>query len=161
MEAATAGAKAVVDKVVAAPAEVLYELVSDVTKMGRWSPETTSCRWLRPATGPAVGARFRGANRQGWRRWSTTCTVVSAQPGHQFAFEVTLGPLPISRWSYDIASEGDGSRLTETWTDMRPMWMVRISPVVMGVRDRAGHNREGMQATLANLARAAEEVPSP
>ncbi len=150
-----------VDRIVAAPAEVLYELVSDVTKMGSWSPETTSCRWLGAATGPAVGARFRGANRQGWRRWSTTSTVVSAEPGHQFAFEVTLGPFPISRWSYDFVPEGDRCRLTETWTDLRQAWMVRISPVVMGVPDRAGHNREGMEATLANLARAAEEVPAP
>lgn len=155
-----------VDRVVAAPAEVLYGLVSDVTNMGRWSPETTSCRWLGSATGPAVGARFRGANRQGWRRWSTTAAVVAAEPGRRFAFEVDLGPWPISRWSYDLDADADadsgavGSRITETWTDRRPRWMLRISPLVMGVNDRQAHNREGMSATLANLARAAEaEAP--
>ena len=34
--------------------------------------------------------------------------------------------------------------------------MVRTSPVVMGVRDRDAHNRDGMRATLAALRRAVE-----
>jgi uncharacterized protein YndB with AHSA1/START domain len=145
-----------VERVIAAPPQVLYRLVSDVTAMSRWSPETTGCRWLGGATGPAVAARFRGANRQGWRRWSTTCTVVTADEGARFAFDVDLGTLPISRWCYDFAEDGDSCRVTETWTDRRPGWMVRLSPVVMGVSDREGHNRAGMETTLANLARAAE-----
>jgi hypothetical protein len=124
--------------------------------MGRWSPETTSCRWLGDATGPAVGARFKGNNRDGWRRWSTICTVIAAEPGRRFAFDVGMGPLPVARWTYDFADEGDGCRVTETWTDRRLSWMVRFSPVVMGVRDRGEHNRAGMETTLTELARAAE-----
>jgi hypothetical protein len=145
-----------VNRVVATTADQLYALVSEVTAMGRWSPETTGCRWLGSATGPAIGARFRGNNRQGWRRWSTICTVTAAEPGRTFAFEVDFGPLPISRWRYDFEPGDDGCLVTETWTDRRPPWMIRVSPVVMGVKDRAGHNRAGMDTTLANLARAAE-----
>ena len=55
----------------AAPLRV-YQLISDVTRMGTWSPETTSCRWIRGATGPAVGAQFRGTNSRGPVRWVTT-----------------------------------------------------------------------------------------
>jgi hypothetical protein len=47
----------------AKPAE-LYDLVTDVTRMGEWSPECVRCVWLDGATGPAVGARFRGSNRR-------------------------------------------------------------------------------------------------
>ncbi|HEY2428031.1 MAG TPA: SRPBCC family protein [Acidimicrobiales bacterium] len=140
-----------VDEVVGGPPLDAYHFISDVTRMGEWSPETTSCRWLGGATGPAVGARFRGANRDGWRRWSTVCTVVSADPGRQFAFDVEFLGFPISRWTYDFAAEGDGCRVTETWVDRRPGWMVRVSPTVMGVHDRDAHNREGMRATLAAL----------
>ena len=44
-----------------APAEeVVWELVSDVTSIGKFSPETFEAEWLDGATGPAVGARFRG-----------------------------------------------------------------------------------------------------
>ena len=68
-----------VTEAVRAEPSVVYDLVSDVTRMGSWSPETTSCRWLASATGPTVGARFRGTNRHGpLLRWTTTCTVSPA-----------------------------------------------------------------------------------
>src|SRR5438270_13263418 len=105
-----------VEEHVQAAPDKLYELVSDVTRMGEWSPETTSCKWLGGATDPAVGARFRGSNRSGWRRWSTTCTVVEADPGRAFAFEVKVGPFPVAKWTYEFAAEGQGSRVTERWT---------------------------------------------
>ena len=44
----------------AAPPEKIWDLVSDVTKIGRYSPETFEAEWLDGATGPAVGAKFRG-----------------------------------------------------------------------------------------------------
>jgi hypothetical protein len=149
-------AEEIVEETIAAPPAALYALVSDVTRMGEWSPETTSCRWLGGATGPEVGARFTGANRDGWRRWSTTCTVVAAEPGSRFAFDVSFGPFPVSQWAYDFVAQGDGCVVRETWTDRRQGWMVKLSPVAMGVRDRGEHNREGMRATLSALRRAAE-----
>jgi len=149
-----------VDEAVAAPPATLYGLVSDITRMGEWSPENKSCRWVGGATGPAVGARFKGANRRGWRRWSTTCTVVTADPGRSFSFKVAFGPVPISLWTYTFVADGTGSRVTEAWEDRRPGWMKLGSPIVMGVRDQAGHNRGTMRTTLAELRRAAE-APRP
>jgi hypothetical protein len=140
-----------VEERIAAQAAALYEMVSDITRMGSWSPETTACRWIGGATAPAVGARFKGANKRGWRHWQTACTVVAAEPGRRFAFDVTLGPLPIARWAYDFVPDGDGCRVVETWTDRRPALLRRLSPFVMGVADQAAHNREGMRATLAQL----------
>jgi uncharacterized protein YndB with AHSA1/START domain len=139
---------------------VVYELVSDVTRMGQWSPETTSCRWLGDATGPAVGARFRGTNRHGLRRWSTTCTVTAADPGRRFAFDVDFAGVAVSTWSYDLAAAPIGCTVTESWTDRRPLVLRVASVPVMGVADRDGHNRRGMEATLEAVARAAEASPS-
>lgn len=147
----------IVEQTVAAPARVVYDLVSDVTRMGEWSPETTSCRWLGGVSGPAPGARFTGANRDGWRRWLTVCTVTVAEPGREFSFEVDLGPFPISQWSYEFTPDGSGGCVVrESWHDRRPQWMVRLSPVVMGVADRDAHNRNGMQVTLERLRAKAE-----
>lgn len=146
-------ADAVVERHVDAVPESLYELVSDVTRMGEWSPETTSCRWVGASGGAAVGARFRGSNRNGWRRWSTTCTVVAADPGRRFAFDVVFAGVPIAHWSYEFAPEGAGCRVVESWEDRRPMPFRRIDPVVMGIADRVEHNRVNMERTLEALAR--------
>src|SRR5579884_2703864 len=121
-----------VEEVIAAPAQMLYDLVSDVTRMGEWSPETTSCRWVGGATGPRVGARFRGSNRNGWRRWSTSCTVVTADPGARFSFDVYLPGVAVSRWTYEFVPEGRGTLVRESWTDRRPGWMDRFGKVVRG-----------------------------
>jgi len=65
---------------ISAPADTVYRFVSDVTRMGEWSPETTGCGWINGADGPAVGARFKGTNKHGSKTWSTVCTVVAADP---------------------------------------------------------------------------------
>lgn len=143
------------ERIDASPDE-LYGLISDLPGMGRWSPENRGGRWLGGATGPAVGARFRGANRDGWRRWSTRCTVIDAEPGRRFAFDVRFYGAPISRWTYVLEPDGDGTRVVERWDDRRWGVMRSASKVVMGVPDRPGHNRAGMEATLAALKAAAE-----
>jgi len=147
-----------VQTAIAAEPEKVWGLVSDVTRMGDWSPETTSCQWVGAADGPAVGAKFRGSNQKGWRRWTTTCTVTSAVPGARFAFDVDWAGVPISTWSYAFAPDASGAVVTETWTDRRPQWMRVTSVPVMWVADRAAHNRAGMQATLAALKAAAESA---
>jgi hypothetical protein len=141
---------------IAAPADTLYALVSDVTRMGEWSPENVGGRWLGGATAPSVGARFRGSNRRGWRRWSTTCTVVAADPGCIFAFEVSVAGTPASRWTYEFRRDGDAGVVTETWTDRRPRWFALLAGATMGIHDIRAHNQENIRVTLANLVTAAE-----
>lgn len=51
-----------------APPDKVFQLVSDVTRMGEWSPECRRCRWLDGVSSPVVGTRFRGQNRRGWVR---------------------------------------------------------------------------------------------
>jgi uncharacterized protein YndB with AHSA1/START domain len=145
-----------VERKIAAAPEAVWALVSDVTRMGEWSPETVGCEWVGDTKQPVVGARFKGRNQSGWRKWSTVCSVVEAAPGKSFVFEVKAGPFDISRWEYKFEPADGGTRVTESWTDRRPKLMEVISRPIMGVSDRAGHNRETMQATLERLAAAAE-----
>lgn len=141
---------------IAAPADKVWTLVSDLPRMGEWSPENTGGRWVGGATGPATGAKFRGTNAKGLRRWSTTCTITDATPGKRFAFEVTYGPVRISTWEYDLTDNGSSTTVTESWTDRRPLWMKVGSGPVMGVMDRDAHNRRNMEQTLESLKKAAE-----
>ena len=142
---------------IAAPADALYAMVSDVTRMGEWSPENLGGRWLDGATAPSVGARFRGSNHRGWRRWSTTCTVVAAEPGSMFAFDVAVVGIPASRWTYEFRPDGDVTVVTETWTDHRPRWFALLAGTTMGIDDIRSHNQDNIRATLSGLAAAAEQ----
>jgi hypothetical protein len=74
------------DEYVEAPAEVVYEPVADVTRMGEWSPECVGAEWLDGNTGPTVGARFGGHNRHRRARWSNKPRVVVERRGQEFAF---------------------------------------------------------------------------
>ena len=59
-----------------APPEQVWDLVSDVTRIGSYSPETFEAEWIDGATGPAVGAKFRGTNENGKKQWKTSAAGV-------------------------------------------------------------------------------------
>ena len=150
-----------VETEIAAPAEVLYDLVADMPRMGEWSPECQRVEWTHGATGAAVGARFVGHNRKGWRRWSTHGTVTVADRGREFAFEVrSVLDLPVARWGYRFEPVGDGRcRVVESTQDRRGRCVRVLGRVATGVSDRAERNRETMTATLGRLRATAEGRP--
>src|ERR1700679_545952 len=100
----------------AASPEKVWALVSDVTKIGRYSPETFEAEWLDGATGPAVGATCRGhvkRTQKGPTYW-TTCTVTASEPGREFAFGVGPADKPLNVWRYQLAPSGEGTDVTES-----------------------------------------------
>jgi uncharacterized protein YndB with AHSA1/START domain len=149
----------VVKRHVDAPATRVWSMISDITRMGEWSPESTGGRWAKGASGPAVGAKFTGSNRSGKKKWSTTCIVTAAEPGQRFAFDVGVGPIAIASWSFDIDQEGSGCTITETWTDRRGRLAKLLAKPASGVSERVNHNRTGMELTLERLAAAASTSP--
>lgn len=141
---------------VAAPSERVYEIVTDVAGMGRLSPECTGGRWLGGATGPAVGARFKGTNRRGFARWSTTNEVVEADPGRAFSFKTLQSGY---QWTYRMEPDGDGTLVTERRDPFRerPAVAKLFTQVLLGGED--GHTdelRAGMRATLERVKALAE-----
>ncbi|XVV06527.1 SRPBCC family protein [Actinosynnema sp. CA-248983] len=142
---------------VSAPAEHVYALVSDLAGMARLAQEYSGGRWLGRATGPAVGARFRGTNRRGIRLWTTVATVTDARP-ECFAFEVHSMGLRVSRWQYDIDPADTGCRVTESTWDLRPAWFKPLTVLATGVRDRAARNQANIESTLARLKQLAEQA---
>jgi uncharacterized protein YndB with AHSA1/START domain len=140
-----------------APPDRVYALVSDVTRMGEWSPECRRCEWLDSADGPAVGASFRGHNRTGPYKWSTTATVTAATPGRAFAFTVTAGGRETTRWRYDFAPNGSGTTVTESYEAIWAPLYIAISEVFLR-RDRQLYG--AMRKTLERIKLAAESQPS-
>jgi hypothetical protein len=139
----------------------VWELVSDITRMGEWSPENDGGKWLKGATEARPGAKFRGVNRRGKRKWSTLATVTEAEPGRRFSFRVTASGLKVADWSYSFEPTASGCRVTESWTDKRGRIVVTAGKWRTGVEDRAAHNRAGMEKTLERLATVAESNPAP
>ncbi|MGY1727787.1 SRPBCC family protein [Geodermatophilus sp. SYSU D01062] len=142
--------------VVAASPEEVYDLVSDVTRTGEWSPICAACWWDEGATGQ-VGDWFTGRNVTPERTWETRSQVVAADRGREFAWLVS-GRLV--RWGYLLAPVQGGTRLTETW-EFLPAGLEFFAerygedaPRQIEQRTRAAH--DGIPATLAAIKRIAE-----
>jgi hypothetical protein len=144
---------------VARDPEAVYALVSDVTRIGEWSPVCKACWWDDPAAGAVVGAWFTGRNVLPERTWETRSQVVAAEPGREFAWEVNDGWV---RWGFTVEPEGAGSRLTQHW---------RFLPKGLeGFRERFGADADaqitqrselalsGIPATLAAIKATAEQA---
>jgi hypothetical protein len=134
-----------------APPKSVWSLVSDVTQIGRFSPETFEAKWVDGATGPAVGARFRGhVKRNGWGPvYWTLCEVVTCEPGSEFAFDVLTGGKPLNRWGYRLAANGEGTDVTESFT-LAPTPLLRFYWAVLGWA-RGKTNVNGMRQTLERI----------
>jgi uncharacterized protein YndB with AHSA1/START domain len=131
--------------------ERVWDLVSDVTKIGRYSPETFEAEWLDGATGPAVGVRFRGhvkRNGKGPIYW-TTCTVTASDPGRQFAFGVGSSTKPLNVWSYRLEPSGEGTDVTESF-QLANTLPLRVYWTFFGWA-RGQTNRDGMRTTLERI----------
>jgi hypothetical protein len=142
--------------VVARSPEVLYEMVSDVTRMGEWSPVCQAC-WWDDGDGPRAGAWFTGRNELPERTWETRSQVVAADRGREFAFEVNSG---WARWGYTFTAVDSGTQVIESWEF--------LPAGIAGFHDRYGNGAEaqianrteaahqGIPATLAAIKKAAE-----
>jgi hypothetical protein len=128
--------------VVARSPEVLYDMVSDVTRMGEWSPVCQAC-WWDDGDGPRAGAWFTGRNELPERTWETRSQVVAADRGREFAFEVNSGWV---RWGYTFTAVDSGTQVTESWEF--------LPAGIAGFHDRYGN---GAQAQIANRTEAAHQ----
>ena len=142
--------------VIARPPEDVYDMVSDVTRMGEWSPVCKECWWDDGAK-PEVGAWFTGRNELPERTWETRSEVVAAERGKEFAFIVGGR---FTRWGYTFRAVDGGTEVTESWEFLpggQEMFKERFgddAPAQVANRHEAA--RTGIPATLASLKKAAE-----
>ena len=144
---------------IAAPPALVYEIVSDVTKLPEWAAETYRCEWLAGASRPAVGAKFRGLNENKGRRWPTTAIVTAADPGKRFAFKVHGVPgVTTAQWRYEIEPTDGGCRVTESTRRVSPRLATNVfNRMMVRVQDRDQHNQRNIEKTLAQLKEYAEK----
>jgi uncharacterized protein YndB with AHSA1/START domain len=134
-----------------APVEEVWDLVSDVTRIGEFSPETFEARWRRGSTGPEVGAKFKGhvkRNGVGPTYWSA-CQVTRCVPHEVFEFAVGTDDLTVNNWGYRLAPDATGTTVTEYFR-LEPSLVMRAYWTLLGpLRGRT--NERGMRTTLERM----------
>lgn len=143
-------------EVIARTPEDLYEMVSDVTRMGEWSPVCKAC-WWDDGDSARVGAWFTGRNELPERTWETRSEVVAAEPGREFAFVVGG---TFTRWGYTFTAVEGGTEVTESW-EFLPGGVARFeesfgADAPAQIAERFELARTGIAATLAAIKRCAE-----
>jgi uncharacterized protein YndB with AHSA1/START domain len=140
----------------ASPAQV-WALVSDVTRMGEWSPQVVRS-WV--IGGPLkLGSRFVNLNQQGWKRWPTTAKVVRLVPHADFAFRITENR---SIWSFQLEATPEGGTLVthrrETPDGTSAVSNFLVKTMLGGQEAFVPELLEGMSQTLERMKAAAEGV---
>ncbi len=158
---------------IAAPADRVWNLLTDITRIGDFSPETFEAEWLAGADGPQVGASFRGHVRRNgrWPVYWTTCTVVTSEPGREFAFAVTSRGRALNTWRYRLEPAGDsragndngGNEDGADQTDVTESFQLAHTPLLRlywlaAGRWRMRTNLNGMRSTLERIKAAAESA---
>ena len=132
------------------PAAEVFAAISDITRMGEWSPECVGGRWVAPAIGPAVGAEFEGYNVAAagpvtLKKWTTSSKVTACEPGAVFEFVAE----EYTTWRYEL-TEHDGTTSVSESFSFPPYegWQKFVYSTLMR-RDRS--MVKGMEKTLARI----------
>jgi Polyketide cyclase / dehydrase and lipid transport len=142
---------------------VVWLLVTDIQVPARFSSEFQGGQWLDGATGPQLGARFRGRNHHPARgSWETVSTVCELEPERVFAWAVGDPAVPAARWRFTLEPAGPGTRVRQ-WMQMGP-GASGISELIEQMPDkehrilqrRLAEHRANMVATLAGIKALAE-----
>lgn len=146
------------ETVIKAPPETVYDLVSDLPRMGEWSPECQRVEWLDGSTEAIVGATFIGHNVGGprkWMKWSRRGRVLAADRGREFTFATEEGGRESTEWRYRFEPTNDGTRVVESYT---VKWIPTWARIVDVPTNRAGELRAAIGHTLSQLKSAAESA---
>jgi hypothetical protein len=131
-----------------ASADQVYAVISDVTRIPEWSPETARAEWSAPD-------RFNAWNRRRLGRWRTTARVVEAEPGQRFSFIVQVMGRDWTQWTYVVepGADADATRLTEEFRMCVPMpfGVVAFERLFLFVWDRRKDLQRNLQISVDRI----------
>jgi uncharacterized protein YndB with AHSA1/START domain len=127
---------------VPAPPNTVWEVVSDVTRVGEWSHECAGGRWIGDTHAAAPGVRFRGRNRNGVIRWSRKCELVTVEAPRRLVWRTVPSLLypDSTTWSVSLHPTEGGTRIEQRYdvTKLPPEPVERLyARVLPAHRDRA------------------------
>ncbi len=151
------------ERVVDASLETVWELITDIALMPRFSSELQRVKWADGFDAPCIGARFVGVNRHpNVGEWTTTSTVLEYDRPRIFSWAVGDLGNPAATWQFELtpsdaacavlytARIGPGPSGVTMLIERQPDRAARI------IADRLGALSSAMAATLAGIAGLAE-----
>lgn len=156
-----------------APVSKVWEHVTDLSAMGKRSPQCKKMILLKGRGGssgsgagtagagaaPAPGSITINLNRQGFLWWPTWAVVTEVQPGRVFEFKI---PLNGSHWRFELTESADGSRTTLTEKRHIPggntslISRALVATALGGEKKFEAGLQEGIEQTIRAIAREAE-----
>ncbi len=146
-------------RIIDAPPERLWELVTDIQLPADYSNEFQGAEWLDGATEVELGARFLGTNEnERIGRWQVTCTIVECEPGRSYGWVVGDVDEPAAAWRFELEPVEGGTRVTQR-VRLGP-GRSGLSPAIERMPDREhdiivrrlDNLRSNMEANLAGFA---------
>jgi Polyketide cyclase / dehydrase and lipid transport len=141
-----------------------WALVSDIARIGEFSPECVGAQWLDGAAGLAIGARFEGTNRVEYVEdeavWIRPCTVTGVVAGVRFSYTVgdRYDGTPAREWEFLVADRPDGCVITQTFrhladglSGLRVEADARPDEAAEVIARRSSDLRAGMRQTLERM----------
>ena len=144
-------AEAIID----APAERVWDLLSDLSRMPDWSPELVRMVPLKRG-GLRVGQWYLGINRRKAVVWPSRSVVAVLEPGRSLAWDTRSSG---ARWIWELSPDGEQTRVVHRRPVPRSLTMIgkAFAPVFLGGSDSHADELEaGMAQTVSRLKAAVE-----
>lgn len=144
---------------VKASAQALYDMVSDITRTGEWSPVCKTCWWDDEVQAGQVGSWFTGRNELPHRIWETRSQVDAAERGREFGWVVGGSYV---RWGFTFTPADAGTILSEYWEFLPggiAMFEEKFGDQAdFEITDRTQQALDGIPKTLAAIKQIAESI---
>jgi uncharacterized protein YndB with AHSA1/START domain len=142
---------------IAAPPAAVWELVSDLRNMPRWSPQ---CRKTIVRGGAMhEGAKLININRRGLLFWPTQAMVTEFVPEQKIAFKIREN---WTIWSFTLTPTGDGGtrvvQRREAPKGISDVSLRLTKAVLGGVEEFTTELEKGMNQTLSRIKADAERA---
>ncbi|WP_018177654.1 SRPBCC family protein [Jongsikchunia kroppenstedtii] len=134
--------------------ETVWALVSDLQRMGDWSPQARKVFVRGPIR---LGATTVNVNRAGWKVWPTRSKVIQLEANKEIAFKVLDNG---TVWSYHLEPTATGTKLTERRVakdgKTTPISAFLVDKMLGGNDSFEDDLRAGIRQTLQGIKAAAE-----
>lgn len=146
---------------IAAPPAAVWAVVSDLRRMGEWSPQCRRMVIRGKDKTVRVGTRTVNLNRRGPLFWPTRSKVTEFVPERRLAFRIAENG---TTWVYELEPTASGTRVTES--RLAPHGVSAVSnlltqKVLGGTESFEDELLEGIDQTLQRIKTEAEQGVRP